>query len=131
MHFHCQQADKKSSPTKVTRNRGAQYGKHFPSTSSLPFCGSQKCTEQSALLPKPPSASPNTTSACEHLCAEGRQCPQTAQQSSSLAEGSLLHWRQPNKPLDHSKYPLVEKLKNNFKTTPGVISNKLQKEMLL
>lgn len=36
-----------------------------------------------------------------------------------------------NKPLDHSKYPLVEKLKNNFKATPGVISNKLQKEMLL
>lgn len=88
MQFHFQQAGKKSSPTKVTRHRGAQYGKHFPSISPLPFCGSQKCTEQSALLPKPPSASPNTTSACDHLCAKGRQCPQTAQQSSSWAEGA-------------------------------------------
>lgn len=75
-------------PRKLQEIGVTQYGKYFPSISPFPFCGSQKCTEQSALFPKPPSASSNPTCACEHLCAEGKQCPQTAQKSSSWAGGA-------------------------------------------
>lgn len=139
MQFHFQQAGKKSSPTKVTRHRGAQYGKHFPSYPHFPSVAAKSAQNNQHSYQNLPLLLqtlhlPVTTSVLRAGSAHRQPSRAAAELREPGPWGAALGMPstlETNKPLNHSKYPLVEKLKNNFKTTPGVIYNKLQKEMLL